>query len=118
MAVAVTAPIVIPGLHVLFTIKDLLQSSRAPAASAEDSSSGVCWPLCMFQCPEIFGPHLILRHFQIEEDEIILGMSLKSIQGCWTQPTSIADINPTEIHDHIFKLTASGEMQPYENGQG
>ena len=48
----------------------------------------------------------------------MLGTPLKSVRGCWTQPTSIADINLAEIHGHIFKLTAGGEMQAYEYRQG
>lgn len=48
----------------------------------------------------------------------MLGASLKSVRGCWTQPTRIADINPAEIHGHIFKLTTSGETQAYEYRQG
>ncbi|KAJ5626392.1 hypothetical protein N7510_002701 [Penicillium lagena] len=71
-----------------------------------------------FNVQKIFGVHLIHGHFQIEEDKIMLGTSLKSVRGCWTQPTSIADIKPAEIHGHIFKLTASGEMQAYEYRQG
>ncbi|KAJ5091947.1 hypothetical protein NUU61_006817 [Penicillium alfredii] len=48
----------------------------------------------------------------------MLGMTLRSVRGCWTQPTSIADIKPAEIHGHIFKLTANGEMQAYKYRQG
>jgi 6-pyruvoyl-tetrahydropterin synthase len=71
-----------------------------------------------FKVQRIFGLHLIHGHFQIEENKIMLGTSLKSVRGCWTQPTSIADVNPAEIHGHIFKLTASGEIQAYEYRQG
>lgn len=71
-----------------------------------------------FNVQKIFGLHLIHGHFQNEEEKNMLGTSLKSVRGCWNQPTSIADINPAEIHGHIFKLTASGEMQAYEYRQG
>ncbi|KAF3398198.1 hypothetical protein F1880_005616 [Penicillium rolfsii] len=127
MAVAVTSPIVIPGLNAPPTIKDLQESSRAYNLLPDDGDQPQVQKIHLqelaglfarFNVQKIFGLHLIHGHLQIEEDKIMLGTSLKSVRGCWTQPTSIADINPAEIHGHIFKLTAGGEMQAYEYRQG
>lgn len=127
MAVASIAPMVIPGLHVPPTIKDLLQSSRTYNLLPGDEDQPQVQDIHLqelaglfkrFNAHRKFGLHLIHGHFQIEEDKIMLGTSLNSIRGCWTRPSSIADINLEEIHGHIFKLTASGEMQAYEYRQG
>ncbi len=48
----------------------------------------------------------------------MLGTALTSLHGCWTKPTSITDLRPSEIHGHIFRLTESGEMQAYEYRKG
>lgn len=62
--------------------------------------------------------HLIHGHFQLDEGNVMLGTALASLRGCWTKPTSIADIKPADIHGHIFRLTESGEMQAYEYREG
>lgn len=48
----------------------------------------------------------------------LCGTALTSVRGWWTKPTSIMDLNPAEIHDHIFRRTRSGEMQAYEYREG
>ncbi|CAG8904820.1 unnamed protein product [Penicillium nalgiovense] len=48
----------------------------------------------------------------------MLGTALESRGGCWTRPTRIVDVDPAEIHGHIFKFTCNGEMQAYEYREG
>ncbi|KAI1935898.1 hypothetical protein LOZ12_006643 [Ophidiomyces ophidiicola] len=124
---AVTFPIVIPGLHAPPTVKDLLRSSQTYNLLPDDGDQPevpkihlqeLARIFARFKVQNIFGLHLIHGHFQIEEGKIMLGTPLTSVRGCWTQPTPIRDINPAEIHGHIFKLTVSGEMQAYEYRQG
>jgi len=71
-----------------------------------------------FNVQDKFGIHLIHGHFQLDEDNVMLGTALTSVRGCWTKPTSIADLKPAEIHGHIFTLTGNGEMQAYEYREG
>ncbi|OQD95349.1 hypothetical protein PENVUL_c116G00340 [Penicillium vulpinum] len=90
MAVAVTAPIVIPSLYIPPTIKDLLQSSRAYNLLPDDRDQPQVQKVHLqelaslftrFNVQKIYGLHLIHGHFQIEENKIMLGTSLKSVRG-------------------------------------
>ncbi|KAJ6436396.1 C6 finger domain-containingprotein [Purpureocillium lavendulum] len=71
-----------------------------------------------FNVQDKFGMHLIHGHSQLDEGNIMLGTALASVRGCWTKPTSITDIDPSNIHGHIFRLTGNGEMQAYEYREG
>jgi hypothetical protein len=71
-----------------------------------------------FNVQDKFGMHLIHGHFQLDEGNVMVGTALTSVRGCWTKPTSITDLEPAEIHGHIFRLTESGEMQAYEYREG
>lgn len=71
-----------------------------------------------FNVQETFGMHLIHGHFQLDVGKVMLGTALASLRGCWAKPTNIADVNPTEVHGHIFKLAESGDMQAHEYREG
>lgn len=71
-----------------------------------------------FNVQDKFGMHLIHGHFQLDDGNVMLGNALTSVRGCWTKPTNITDINPSDIHGHIFRLTSNGEMQAYEYREG
>lgn len=127
MAVTVQVPVVIPGLHVPPTIEDLKQSSLAYNLLPDDGDQPDVQEVHLhelaslfkrFNVQDIFGMHLIHGHFKLDGGNVMLGTALKSVRGCWTKPTRITDINPTEIHGHIFRLTGSGEMQAYEYREG
>jgi hypothetical protein len=65
-----------------------------------------------------FGLHLIHGHLKIQRDMIMLGTSFKNPSGCWTKPTSIQDINPEDIHGHIFMLSPDNRLVAYEYREG
>jgi len=48
----------------------------------------------------------------------MLGTSFENPSGCWTKPTSIQDINPEEIHGHIFMLSPDDRLVAYEYREG
>ncbi|KAK9847709.1 hypothetical protein MYU51_018331 [Penicillium brevicompactum] len=108
MAVAVQLPMAFPGLHVPPTIESLTQSSLLYNLLPNDE----------VQPEDKFGIHLVHGNFQLEKDEVMLGTALESRRGCWTKPTRIVDVDPAEIHGHIFKFTCNGEMQAYEYREG
>lgn len=127
MAVIVQGPIVIPCLHVPPTVKDLKQSSLAYNLLPDDRDQPdvqqahlqeLASLIKRYNVHDKFGIHLIHRHFQVDEGNVMLGTALTSVRGFWTKPTSITHLNPTEIHGHIFRLAGSGEMQAYEYREG
>ncbi|KJZ69737.1 hypothetical protein HIM_10877 [Hirsutella minnesotensis 3608] len=127
MAVVAQAPIVIPCLHVPPTVKDLKESSLAYNLLPDDGDQPNVQQAHLqelanlfkrFNVQDKFGVHLIHGHFQLVEGNVMLGTALASVRGCWTKPTSINDLEPAEIHGHIFRLTDSGEMQAYEYREG
>lgn len=48
----------------------------------------------------------------------MLGTSFENPSGCWTKPTSIQDINPEDIHGHIFMLSPDNRLVAYEYREG
>ncbi|KID66218.1 uncharacterized protein G6M90_00g068370 [Metarhizium brunneum] len=126
MAVTIQAPI-IPGLHTPPTIEDLNLSSAVYNLLPDDADQPVVQHIHLqelaslfkrFNVQKKFGMHLIHGHFQLDEGSVMLGTALTSLRGYWTRPTSIAKIEPADIHGHIFTLTESGEMQAYEYRDG
>ncbi|KAI3395663.1 hypothetical protein diail_1031 [Diaporthe ilicicola] len=127
MAAATQAPVVIPGLHVAPTVEDLKQSSVAYNLLPDDGDQPEVQQTHLqelaslfkrFDVQDKFGMHLIHGHSQLDEGNVMLGTALASVRGCWTKPTSITDINPSDIHGHISRLTGNGEMQAYEYREG
>lgn len=48
----------------------------------------------------------------------MLGTSFAKPSGCWTKPTKIQDINPEDIHGHIFMLSPDNRLVAYEYREG
>lgn len=48
----------------------------------------------------------------------MLGHYFESPTGCWTKPTPIKDLDPANIHGHIFKLSTDGKLAAYEYREG
>ncbi|KAM0513231.1 hypothetical protein ACHAPE_008079 [Trichoderma viride] len=117
----------IHGLYVPPTIEDMKQSSLAYNLLPDDGDQPdvqqvhlqeLASLLERFHVQNKFGIHLIHGHLQLDVDSVMFGTNLKSIRGCWTKPTSIDKIKPAEVHGHIFRLMASGNMQAYEYREG
>ena len=48
----------------------------------------------------------------------MLGTTFAQPSGYWTKPTSIQDINPEDIHGHIFMLSPDNRLVAYEYREG
>lgn len=70
---------------------------------------------------EVFGVHLLHRHFIAPENTVLLGfeaqLSEKS-SACWTKPISVAELANNEVHGHVFRLQPDGTFVPYELQEG
>jgi hypothetical protein len=49
---------------------------------------------------------------------IMLGTRFENPLGCWTKPTRIQDINPEDIHSHIFMLSPENRLVAYKYHEG
>ncbi|KAK4074650.1 hypothetical protein Purlil1_12906 [Purpureocillium lilacinum] len=127
MAAATQTPLAIPGLHIAPSLEDLRRSSAAYNVLPDDGDQPDVKKIHLqelaslfkrFSVQDKFGMHLIHGHTQLDEGNIMLGTALASVRGCWTKPTSITEIDLSNIHGHIFRLTGNGEMQAYEYREG
>lgn len=48
----------------------------------------------------------------------MLGHYFERPTGCWTKPIPIEDVDTTNIHGHIFKLSTDGKLVAYEYREG
>lgn len=48
----------------------------------------------------------------------MLGHYFESPKGCWTKPVPIEDVDTSDIHGHIFKLSPDGRLVAYEYREG
>ena len=45
---------------------------------------------------------------------VMLGTNFGNPSGCWTKPTSIQDIDPYDIHGHVFMLFTDNRLVAHE----
>lgn len=66
-----------------------------------------------------FGVHLIHGHLQLQEGKIMLGKTLsRDVRGVWTRPNNIINLDPKNIHSHIFALNLDGHFTAYKYHEG
>ncbi|KAI1774176.1 hypothetical protein F4818DRAFT_442335 [Hypoxylon cercidicola] len=67
-----------------------------------------------------FGVHLIHGHLQIGKGEVMFGKALTNAnaRGIWTRPTSITELDLSNIHGHIFVLSSDCRFTAYEYREG
>lgn len=67
-----------------------------------------------------FGVHLIHGHLQTGKGEVMFGKALTNanIRGIWTRPTSITELDLSNIHGHIFALSSECRFTAYEYREG
>jgi len=65
-----------------------------------------------------FGYHLIHGHLKIDEGRIMFGKPMTTLQGCYTRPANIAQLDAVNMHGHIFALGKEGQFVAYEYRQG
>ncbi|KAJ5904802.1 uncharacterized protein N7473_001718 [Penicillium subrubescens] len=118
---------VVPGLHVAPTEADLKQSSvlynQLPSDEAQppllhNHSQEIREILLRHNVQDRIGIHLIHGHFQIPSDQVMLGHYFENPTGCWTKPVPIEEVDASNIHGHIFKLSRDGELVAYEYREG
>lgn len=66
---------------------------------------------------EIFGIHLVHGHFEIPEENALVGANYDSPPCRWARITDAHRIDLDGVHGHIFVLTEHG-FHPYEYQQG
>jgi hypothetical protein len=66
---------------------------------------------------DVFGLHLIHRHFPDLKNKIMLGTPQENPSAVWTRQVDIDTINVATIRGHIFMLAHDG-FHPYEYRQG
>ncbi|KAJ5783165.1 hypothetical protein N7457_004939 [Penicillium paradoxum] len=118
---------VVPGLHVAPTLADLKQSSilynQLPSDEAQppllrNHSQEIRDILIRHNVQDKIGIHLIHGHFEIPSDQVMLGHYFESPAGCWTKPVPIEEVDTSNIHGHIFKLSKDGKLVAYEYREG
>jgi len=126
-AVSALVPLTVPGLHCSPTIDQLRESARVYNGLPDDKAQPNIAELHLRVLAEIFerhdvqtmfGLHLIHGHLNLHNDTIMLGHSIDKPHGCWTKPVSLHDINPEDIHGHIFRISPDDRLVAYEYRYG
>jgi len=127
MATAFHSPMAIPGLHRTPTSADFDISRTAYNALPEDGTQPEVTEstlkelealLLAYNVQEKFGYHLIHGHLTVEEGKVMYGKPMTRLQGYLTCPTSVAELDFSELHGHIFALGPDGRFRAYEFREG
>ncbi|KAJ9412382.1 hypothetical protein FOXG_19466 [Fusarium oxysporum f. sp. lycopersici 4287] len=115
----------VPGLNCPVTADTFCKSRKIYNCNTEDTSrTSIEAHLPNLQ--KIFVNHKVYKkfaihsrhgHFKLDEDRILLGTTSTAPLCRWTQQRSIDDVDPGNIHGHIF-VVHDGELIPYEYHEG
>ncbi|KAI0426089.1 hypothetical protein F5Y09DRAFT_319944 [Xylaria sp. FL1042] len=72
----------------------------------------------MFGVEKKFCFHLLHGHLSLGLGTVMLGKNLATFEACWVRPTPISQLDPSNMHGHIFVMDASGNFCPYEFREG
>lgn len=63
----------------------------------------------------IFGLHLVHGHFRIPSDTVMLGSTFRGkSSGYWTTPIPCEEMLATDVHGHIYTISAQNHLLAYE----